>query len=105
MASKDGAVWKEAPPELREKAMRVFEEKQRKEQERVARFGRIRPQISVVHQGQRMVTVRNRIYYSDKWKFFPDFLSVARMRHHHFVPQLAQQPDRHFASSISAMID
>ena len=21
-----------------------------------------------------MVTVRNRIYYSDKWKFFPDFL-------------------------------
>jgi hypothetical protein len=74
MASKDGMVWKEAPPELRVKAMEVFEEKQRKEQERVARFGRIRPQISVVHQGQRMVTVRNRIYYSDKWKFFPDFL-------------------------------
>jgi hypothetical protein len=74
MASEDGKVWKEAPPKLREKAMRVFEEKQRKEQERVARFGRIRPQISVVRQGQRMVTVRNRIYYSDKWKFFPDFL-------------------------------
>lgn len=74
MASKDGMVWKEATPELREKAMKVFEEKQRKEQERVARFGQIRPQISVVHQGQRMVTVRNRIYYSDKWKFFPDFL-------------------------------
>ena len=74
MASKDGMVWKEAPPELREKAMRVFEEKQQKEQQRVARFGQIRPQISVVHQGQRMVTVRNRIYYSDKWKFFPDFL-------------------------------
>ena len=74
MASKDGKVWKEAPSKLREKAMHVFEKKQRKEQERVARFGRIRPQISVVHQGQRMVTVRNRIYYSDKWKFFPDFL-------------------------------
>jgi len=74
MASKDGKVWKEAPPELHEKAIRVFEEKQRKEEERVARFGQIRPQISAVHQGQRMVTVRNRIYYSDKWKFFPDFL-------------------------------
>src|SRR6266849_7614479 len=74
MASKDGKAWKEAPPELREKAMRAFEEKERKEQERVARFGQIRPQISVVHQGQRMVTVRNRIYYSDKWKYFPDFL-------------------------------
>jgi len=74
MASKDGMVWKEAPPELRVIAMKAFKEKQRKEQERVVRFGRIRPQISVVHQGQRMVTVRNRIYYSDKWKFFPDFL-------------------------------
>ncbi len=74
MASKDGRVWSEAPPELRAKAMRAFEEKQRKEQERVARFGRIRPQISTVHQGQRFVTVRNKIYYSDTWKFFPDFL-------------------------------
>jgi hypothetical protein len=74
MASKDGMVWKEAPPELREKATKVFEEKQRKEQERVARFGQIRPQMSVVHQGQRLVVVRNRFYHSDKWKFFPDFL-------------------------------
>jgi hypothetical protein len=64
MASKDGKVWKEAPPKLREKAMRVFEEKQRKEQERVARFGRIRPQISVVHQGQRMVMC----WLSLKWR-------------------------------------
>jgi hypothetical protein len=74
MASKDGTVWKEATPELREKAMKVFEEKQRKERERVARFGQIRPQMSVVHQGQRLVVVRNRFYHSDKWKFFPDFL-------------------------------
>jgi hypothetical protein len=76
MASKDGIVWSEAPPELREKATKIFEEKQRKENERVARFGQIRPQMSVVHQGQRMVTVRNRIYYKEaaKWKYFPDFL-------------------------------
>lgn len=74
MASKDGIEWKEPPPGLRAKAMRIFEENQRKEAERVARYGQIRPQISVVHQGQRMVTVRNRIYYSDKWKFLPDFL-------------------------------
>jgi SEC-C motif-containing protein len=80
-ASKDGMVWKEPPLELREKAMRVFEEKQRKERDRVARYGHIRPQMSVVHQGQRMVTVRNRIYYSDKWKFFPDFLRD-------YVPQI-----------------
>jgi hypothetical protein len=75
MASKDGRVWKEAPQELRAKAMELFEEKQRKEQERVARFGRVRPQISnVVWEGDRIVAVRNRIYRSDRWKFFPDFL-------------------------------
>jgi hypothetical protein len=76
MASKDGMVWKQAPPQLSEKAMRVFEEKQRKEQERIARFGEIRPRISLVWHGQRWVTVRNRIFYkeSEKWKYFPDFL-------------------------------
>lgn len=76
MASKDGTVWKEAPPQLYEKAMRVFEQKRRKEQERIQRFGQIRPQISMVWQGQRWVTVRNRLFYkeSDKWKYFPDFL-------------------------------
>ena len=31
-----------SPPELRVKAMQVFEEKQRKEQERTARFGQIK---------------------------------------------------------------
>ena len=76
MASKDGKVWKEAPPELRAKATKVFKEKQRKEQERVARFGQIRPQISMVWQGQRWVAVRNKLFYkeADKWKYFPDFL-------------------------------
>jgi hypothetical protein len=74
MVSKDGREWKEAPPELRAKAMGVFEEKRRLEQERVARFGQIRPQISTVWQGQRMVAVRNRFYRSDKWKFCSDFL-------------------------------
>ncbi len=77
MASKDSPVLtslQEAPPEVRAKAMRVFEEKERKEQLRTARFGQIRPQISLTSQGQRLVAVRSRIYYSDKWKFFPDFL-------------------------------
>ena len=67
MASKDGRVWKEAPPEVSAKAMRLFEEEQRKEQERVARFGQVRPQIStVVWQGERIVAVRNRFYRSDQ---------------------------------------
>ena len=65
---------REAPPELQAKAIRAFQEQARKEQARKARFGEIRPQISTVWQGQRWVTVRNRVYYSDKWKFFTDFL-------------------------------
>lgn len=77
MVSKELPVFtnlKEAPPEVRVKAMRMFAEKERKEQMRKARFGQIRPQISLVWNGQRLVAVRNRIYHSDKWKFFPDFL-------------------------------
>ncbi len=75
MASKDGRVWKDAPPELRAKAIRMFDEEQRKEQDRVSRFGQVRPQQSnIVWKGDRIVAVRNRIYRSARWKFFPDFL-------------------------------
>jgi hypothetical protein len=74
LASKDGRVWTEAPPELYEKATAFFLEKQRKEQDRVKRFGHVRPQMSSVAFGQRIVAVRNRLYSSDKWMFFPDFL-------------------------------
>jgi hypothetical protein len=52
----------------------MMNEKRRKEAERTARFGEVRPQISTEIQGQRLVVVRNKIFYSDKWRFFPDFL-------------------------------
>lgn len=77
MVSNDVSVFRplrEAPPELEAKAIRAFQEQAHKEQARKARFGEIRPQISTVWQGQRWVTVRNKVYYSDKWKFFTDFL-------------------------------
>jgi hypothetical protein len=74
MASKDGLSWGEVPLELREKAAALFGEKSRREQERVRRFGHVRPQISTVAFGQRMVAVSGRLYSSDKWKFFSDFL-------------------------------
>jgi hypothetical protein len=74
MASKDGLSWGEVPPELREKAAALFEENRRKEQERVRRFGHVRPQISTVAFGQRVVAVGGRLYRSDTWKFFSDFL-------------------------------
>lgn len=74
MASKDGLSWGEVPPELREKAAALFEEKNREERERVQRFGHVRPQMSTVAFGQRLVAVNNRIYSCDKRNFFSDFL-------------------------------
>ena len=42
--------------------------------EDASRFGAIRPQISASWSGQRWVVVGGTLFYSDKWKFFPDFL-------------------------------
>ena len=53
---------------------RRFSKKSSAKQERVRRFGHVRPQISTVAFGQRIVAVRGRLYSSDKWKFFSDFL-------------------------------
>ena len=39
-----------------------------------SRFGEVRPQISAAWSGQRWVAVGGSLFYSDKWKFFPDFL-------------------------------
>ncbi|HLJ27485.1 MAG TPA: hypothetical protein VKY85_12300 [Candidatus Angelobacter sp.] len=63
------------PEEVRQEAMRRFAEHQRQEQQRVARFGEIRPQISMEHQGHRFVAVGGRLHWSKNWKFFPDFLN------------------------------
>ena len=62
------------PEEVRQEVMRRFAEHQRQEQERVARFGQIRPQISMEFEGYRFVAVGGRLHYSKNWKFFPDFL-------------------------------
>ena len=61
MASKDGLSWGEVPSELREKAAALFEEKNRKEQDRVRRFGHVRPQISTMAFGQRIIAVSGRL--------------------------------------------
>jgi hypothetical protein len=54
--------------------MRRFAEHQKQEEDRVARYGQIRPQISLEFQGYRFVVVRGTLHYSKDWKFFPDFL-------------------------------
>lgn len=68
------ALVTEIPRGLPEQVMRKFAQLQRQEQERVLRYGEIRPQISMGFQGHRFVAVGSRLHYSKDWKFFPDFL-------------------------------
>ena len=65
---------RQVPAEIPEEVLRLFREHERAERERATRYGDIRPQISMEFQGYRMVAVGNRLHYSKKWKFFPDFL-------------------------------
>jgi hypothetical protein len=59
------------PPEF----WRDLKEHRRDEQARAQTFGQIRPILHIPEfQGHSLVGVRNRLYYSKKWRFFSDFL-------------------------------
>jgi hypothetical protein len=63
------------PRPLPEHVRQQFEQGTFRENQRVATFGSIRPIIHFTHaNGTHFVVVRNRLYYSDKWRFFTDFL-------------------------------
>lgn len=54
--------------------MQRIAEHQKEEEDRIARYGEVRPQISIDFKDHRFVAVGGRLYYSKDWKFFPDFL-------------------------------
>jgi len=58
------------PLEVIQYFQKVEDEKTRKE----ILYGKIKPIISTDYAGQKMVAVGDRLYYSKKWKMFPDFL-------------------------------
>jgi len=58
------------PPKVIER----FQEHQRKENERTSKFGQIRSDIGTNYKGYKFVAVGSRLFYSKKWKYFPDFL-------------------------------
>lgn len=62
--------FKELPQEVRKSFIRY----NLQEQERVRRFGHMRPPISVDHTGHKFVAVGSRLYYAKDWKTFHDFL-------------------------------
>jgi hypothetical protein len=49
-------------------------EHQKQEEDRVSRYGEVRPQISLESNGYRLVVVGGKVHYSKDWRFFPDFL-------------------------------
>lgn len=57
------------------KAQQHFAEQQKNEEDRQARFGKTREQLTLEHQGYRIVVVRGTLHYSRKWVFFTDFLA------------------------------
>ena len=59
------------PPDL----SRRIEENRRREQQRIATYGEIRPPIHVPdYHDYRLVAVRGRLYFDKSWRFFTDFL-------------------------------
>jgi hypothetical protein len=64
------ASFEELPQEVRE----AFIRHHLQEQDRVRRFGHVRPPISVDHAGHKVVAVGSRLYWAKNWKTFHDFL-------------------------------
>lgn len=58
------------PPQVFEKITEI----QKKQGAQLRRFGHVRPPVSTEIQGQRVVAVGSRLFWSPKWKTFHDFL-------------------------------
>ncbi len=58
------------PQEVRD----AFIRHQLQEQERVRKFGHVRPAVTADHAGYKFVGVGSRLYYAKDWKTFHDFL-------------------------------
>ena len=64
-----------AEPPIPAHIWKRIEDDRLREQTRLATYGEIRPVIHLADfHGYRFVGVRNRLYYSKKWRFFTDFL-------------------------------
>jgi len=65
---------KEAPPGLQAAAAEAYRRHQAKEAVRQRQQGFGKPIITAELKGSRIVCVANRVMWSNKWRFFPDFL-------------------------------
>jgi len=56
------------------KAALQMHQKQQAQQRWVEQYGHVRPILSTNNWGKKFIAVRNRLVYSETWKFIPDFL-------------------------------
>src|ERR1700676_172739 len=61
-------------PEVFRKAALQMRRKQQAQEQWTARSGHVRPVIATDNWGKKFVAIRNRLSYSETWKFIPDFL-------------------------------
>jgi hypothetical protein len=61
-------------PEVLIKAALQMRQKQEAQQQWIERYGHVRPIIATDNWGKKFVAVRNRVEYSETWRFIPDFL-------------------------------
>lgn len=65
--------WPSNPP-IPPEVLKKFMEHETEERARIARYGHVKPEISIDFQGYKFVAVGSRLHYSKTWKFFPEFL-------------------------------
>lgn len=86
------------PPEILERATAHFREHERREQERVLRYGLVRPEIAADFHGYKFVAVGGTMFYmpSDRCRFLTDILLAyvpTLFGQEWFEQEIATQPD------------
>ena len=87
------------PPPLPDHVQKKFEKHRIAEMIREQTYGKVREPVHIgEHAGHRLVAVRNRVYYSKKWKFFSDFLfeyALGRFGKDWYGTQLSLPKEQH----------
>ncbi|MFH1904536.1 MAG: SEC-C metal-binding domain-containing protein [bacterium] len=54
--------------------IKQFQKHQKKESERISKFGKVRPDIGISFKGYKFLAVGSKLFHSQKWKHYLDFL-------------------------------
>jgi len=63
-----------SPDDVPIEVIQALADHQRKEAERIRKYGHVRPTIAIDHKDHKVVAVGNSIHWSKSWKTFHDFL-------------------------------